>query len=370
MSLRWKLTLWYVATVTLILSAFVGVDVYGQSRKLGAGAELSSQAAGDDIVREVLLEHGLLAVVTVFCVALVGHFVIGRALRPVQEMVSAAKAITAEDLSRRIRVGSHDEIGELGDTLNQMIARLERSFLHMNHFATVVAHELNTPLATLKGELELFRRRERTAEEYHALVPRLHTQIERLSGLIDNLLLLSRMESQGDALPFCDVPLDQLVLEAYEDYELPAAEAGLTLRVDVPEGAVVQGERALVKQLVANLLSNAIRYTDRGGSVAVSVALTPEGTRLRVLDSGRGISADALPRVVEPFYRELDSSSPPTPGVGLGLAIVRRVADLHRCTLDLQSTLGQGTTITVVWPPSGEGSSTAGAEDMRRPGAS
>jgi len=354
-SLRWKLTLWYVATVTVILAAFVGADVYGLSRKLGARADHGLQAATDplasSLVQEALWEHGLLAVITILGVAVVGHFVIGRALLPVQEMVSLAKTITAEDLSRRIRISSRDEIGELGETLNAMIARLESSFLHMGHFATVVAHELNTPLTTLKGELELIRRRERSAEEYHALIPRLQSQIERLSALIDNLLLLSRMESQSGALPFAEVQLDQLVLEAYEEYETPAAEAGLTLRVDVPDGATVKGERALIKQLVLNLISNAIRYTDRGGHVAVSVVASDAGAQLRVADSGRGISAEAQPHVFEPFYREDGKRSLSTAGVGLGLAIVRRVADLHRCTLHLQSAIGEGTTVTVTWPP-------------------
>lgn len=360
MSLRWKLTLWYVATTSLILAAFVGADVYGQAHKLEAHPGHAAQISSDHLMREELWEHGWLALVTLVCVAVVGNLVIGRALRPVREMAATAKTITAEDLSRRIPSSSHDEIGELGETLNAMIARLETSFQRVGQFASVVAHELNTPLATMKGELELVRRRERTREEYQALVPRLQMQIERLSGLVDNLLLLSRMESQAPELPFAEVQLDQLVLEVYEEYETPAAQAGLSLRVDVPEGLIVKGERALIKQLVDNLLSNAIRYTNRGGKIDLTLAASAAGAQLRVADSGRGISAEALPHVFEPFYREEAMRSQSSPGVGLGLAIVRRVADLHRCTLHLQSTVGKGTTVTVRWPPRDSGDTAAG----------
>lgn len=344
MSLRWKLTLWYAATTSLILAAFVGADLYGQSQKF----------SGEHLLREELWEHGWLALVTLVCVSLVGHFVIGRALRPVREMASTAKTITAEDLSRRIPTRSRDELGELSETLNAMIARLETSFQRVAQFANVVAHELNTPLATIKGELELMRRRERTREEYEAMVPRLQRQIERLSGLVDNLLLLSRMESYTAELPFSEVQLDEIVLEVYEEYETSAVQAGLVLRVDVPEGLAITGERALLKQLIDNLVSNAIRYTDRGGTVDLSLAASADGARLRVADTGRGISAEALPHVFEPFYRERGAGPQSSPGVGLGLAIVRRVADLHRCTLDLQSTPGQGTTVTVTWPQAGD----------------
>ncbi|MBI5536100.1 MAG: HAMP domain-containing protein [Deltaproteobacteria bacterium] len=348
MSLRWKLTLWYAASVTLIMTAFVGADVIGLSRNL---QEHEPSADMSTSLREALWEHGWLALITIFVVALVGHFVIGRALHPVQEMVSLARTITAEDLSRRIQIRSRNEIGELGETLNGMIARLERSFQHMDHFATIVAHELNTPLATLKGELELMKRRDRSSEEYRAMIPRLQSQVDRLSGLVDNLLLLSRMESQRSAFELGPVQLDQIVLETYEEYEGLAREAGVSLTVDVPERATVTGERALAKQLVSNLVANGIRYTDQGGSVAVTLIAADAGLELRVADTGRGIPADALPHVFEPFYRADALREAATSGVGLGLAIVRRVGDLHGCTLRVESTVGKGTTVCVGWPP-------------------
>jgi signal transduction histidine kinase len=346
MPLRWKLTLWYVASVTLILAAFVGADVYGRASR----AEAAPTTHVED-VREELWEHSWLALLTIIGVGLVGHFAIGRALRPVREMAALAKTITAEDLSRRIRTSSRDELGELGETLNEMIARLERSFLHMGQFATVVAHELNTPLATLKGELELVRRRERTSEEYRTMIPRLQAQVERLSALVDNLLLLSRMESQKTAFQLNPLQLDEVVLETYEEFEEPAKAAGLGLSVEVPERAMVNGEKALLKQMIGNLVANAVRYTDAGGSVTVRVIVTETGARLHVIDTGRGIAPEALPHVFEPFYRSSAASSSSQAGVGLGLAIVRRVADLHGCELQLQSEIGKGTTVTVTWPP-------------------
>ena len=350
MPLRWKLTLWYVASVTLILSAFVGADVYGRAHRQRGDSEIAQRSEGSSLQDE-LWEHSWLALLTVVGVGLVGHFAIRRALRPVRQMAALAKTISAQDLSRRIRTTSRDELGELGETLNEMIARLERSFLHMGQFTTVVAHELNTPLATLKGELELARRRDRSPEEYQALIPRLQSQIERLSALIDNLLLLSRMESQRPAFQLVPEQLDQIVLETYEEFDQHARVAGLEFAVDVPERAVIRGERALTKQLVANLVANAIRYTDRGGSVVVRVIAADSGARLEVVDTGRGISPEALPHVFEPFYRAQDPRSSSPAGVGLGLAIVRRVGDLHGCRLELRSELGKGTTVSVAWPP-------------------
>ena len=349
MPLRWKLTLWYVATVTLILAAFVSADVFGRAGR--EDVERGGAVQEEGSLRHELWEHSWLAMLTVIGVGFVGHFAIGRALRPVREMAAQAKTITAQDLSRRIHTGSRDEFGELGDTLNEMIARLERSFLHMDQFATVVAHELNTPLATLKGELELMRRRDRSPEEYRAMIPRLQAQAERLSALVDNLLLLSRMEAQSTAFPFAAQPLDQIVLETYEEFEGPAGEAGLAFHVEVPERAVVSGERALIKQLVSNLLANAVRYSGAGGMVTARVIAAEEGALLQVVDTGRGIAPEALSHVFEPFYRGHDSSDAAPDGMGLGLAIVHRVGELHGCKLQIRSELGKGTTVSVTWPP-------------------
>jgi heavy metal sensor kinase len=368
-SLRWKLTLWFAGTVTVVLAGFVAADYVGLSRNLerridetpvvadAAGprrrlrAGLSRSEANESL-REALWEHGLLALVTILGVIGVGHVVIRRALRPVRDMVSLARTITAEDLTRRIRAGgAGDELGELAETLNAMIARLERSFQHQRQFTGVVAHELMTPLTVLKGELELAMRRERSPAEHRELLPRLLTQIERLAALVDNLLLLSRMEAQSGALTLRPEPLDQLVLEVYEEYLGQARERGVVLTVDVPDRIEVRGEASLLRQLVANLVANGLRHTPHGGTVDVAVTAHGGAARLRVSDTGAGIPAEALPRVFEPFFRVDPSRSADTGGAGLGLAIVRKVADVHGCEVHLDSTVGAGTTVTVTWPP-------------------
>jgi heavy metal sensor kinase len=279
------------------------------------------------------------------------YFLMRRVFAPIRTVVTLARRISAEDLSHRIKgVESCDEIGELVETLNEMIARLERSFRQTEQFSSDVAHELRTPLTIIRGEVEVTLTRERTVGEYRATLASLLEEVERLSAMIEDLLLVARMAARQQTPLFGVVELDALVMEVYEEAAALGRAKGVTVGVQPLEEAHILGEPGLLKRLFANLLRNALNYTNADGRVTVSLVTTAHEVTVEICDTGCGIPADALPFVFDRFYRVDPSRSHETGGTGLGLAIVQKIAEAHRAKLDVRSQVGRGSTFRVTFP--------------------
>lgn len=348
LSVQWKLNLGFASMVALLLTGFIAADYHSLRTNLEkaglAPAELEA------ILHHELWEHALLAVGMLVVMCVVGFLVIGAAFRPLRGIVDLARSITAEDLSLRIdRPEARDEFGELIDTLNDMIARLEQSFDHVRQFSGDVAHELNTPLTILKGEVEVALRRERTPQEHRQVLSGLLGQIDRLSTLVDDLLFLARTDERRQPTSREPVPLNQMVLEVYEEFLPLARDRGLTMEVDLGDGATVSGDPLLLRRMLGNLVDNAVKFTPEGGRIDLEVRPTAKGPELSVTDTGIGIPAGEVPRVFERFHRVDRSRSQDTGGVGLGLAIVDRIATLHGCKVTIQSRDTAGIRVTVRW---------------------
>ncbi len=279
-----------------------------------------------------------------------GFFFMKRVFAPVHEIVALAQKISAENLSQRIEgIRSDDEIGELVSTLNAMLARLERSFQQMEQFSSDVAHELRTPLTIVKGEAEVALKRERSGAEYRGVLVSLLEEAERLEGMIEDLLLLARMESGSEPPRFGAVELDALVLEVYEGALAQGQAKGVSVAIEPLDEARVEGEAGLLKRLLGNLVRNAVSYTPAGGRVSMSLATTEAEASVAVRDTGCGIPSDALPRVFDRFYRVDPSRSHDTGGTGLGLAIVQKVAAAHGARVEVESRVGGGSTFRVIF---------------------
>jgi heavy metal sensor kinase len=282
-----------------------------------------------------------------------GYLLARKALAPVDRMVATAKEITATRLNRRLdSIHSQDEIGGLATTLNDMISRLERSFEEVRRFTADAAHELRTPLATMRTEAEVALRSPRSPEQDGRVLENLLEQIERLTRLVSQLLFLCREDTGIGAGRFQPVRLDELVREVGDHMEVAAREKGVELTVEPPLHSRVSGDADRLRQLFFYLLDNAIKYTPPGGTVMVG-GDSPNGqaqVSIIVADTGIGIPAEHLPSVFDRFYRVDSSHSSETDGTGLGLAICRSIAEAHGGRIEIDSTEGRGTSVKLFLP--------------------
>jgi heavy metal sensor kinase len=300
----------------------------------------------------------LLAPVAVLGSALVTWSLARRALAPVVEVTSLAREIEATQLSRRLPVPRvKDEIGRLVETFNQMIARLESSFEAMKRFTADASHELRSPLANVKSTVELALARPREADDYRAALSSVGEEAERLRRIVEDLLLLARADS--GRLPFEKEPvrLDVLGEEVAESFGQRALESGVRLEADVEPGVVVSGDERWLRQLVQNLVENAVRYSpsrpagEPAPLVAVGVRSDGAGALLTVDDEGPGIPVEARERVFERFFRvEEARGRGADTGAGLGLAICAWIVEAHRGKIEASERSGGGTVISVRFP--------------------
>ena len=278
-----------------------------------------------------------------------GLWLASRALSPVDRLTRAAERIGRGNLSERVEEhGSQDEIGRLAATFNQMIGRLEQAFERERRFTADASHELKTPLAVLRGDIEVALRRERTPDEYQRVLHSSLEEIARLTKLTEDLLTLARSDAGESVLDLQEVELDRLASEACA-YITPLAEtAGVTLNYDAPTSpVVVKGDEKRLKQLLVNLLDNAIKYTPAGGAARLTISIDGPSAVIEVSDTGRGIPASALPHVFDRFYRQTDPRDSRVTGFGLGLAISKWIMDAHGGSIEVDSQEGQGSRFTV-----------------------
>jgi heavy metal sensor kinase len=282
-----------------------------------------------------------------------GYVFMKRAFSPIKRMVAVTRSITAEDLSLRLDpIDSHDEIGELADTLNAMIARLDRSFQQIRQFSGDVSHELKTPLADLTSNAEIMLRKDRSKEEYRTGILSMIDDAKTLQKIIDDLLFLASSDAHNVALAMEPLALHDIFLEMFEAIQPLAREKQLGLALTEIDLVSIQGDPGLLKRLFFNLMTNAIAYTPPGGEITFSLRNASETKQAiaTIGDTGVGIPEESLPYIFDRFYRVDPSRSHRTGGSGLGLAIVKKIVDLHAGKISVQSTVGHGTTFIVYLP--------------------
>jgi len=280
-----------------------------------------------------------------------GNFIIRKALKPVKSVVQTAKDITADDLSLRIEAGQRqDEIGELVDTFNDMISRLEKSVKKIKQFSGDVSHELRTPLTIIRGEIEVLLRKERSSDEYQKTLKSTLEESAYLERIIDDLLFLSRIEALEKKEFDKSVQLDEILLKVVESQELTAKKKNITLDIKMAEPTEIKGEEILLERMVTNIIDNAIRYSQPGGKVEVSLDKKEGIPFLRIQDTGIGIPEESLPSIFDRFYVVDKSRFKETGGLGLGLSIVKQVADGHGAKIEVESELNKGTSFLVRFP--------------------
>ncbi|MFN7931309.1 MAG: heavy metal sensor histidine kinase [Blastocatellia bacterium] len=283
-----------------------------------------------------------------------GLLLANQALHPVDRLTRAAEEIEAGDLSKRVQVPAKmDELGRLAVTFNRMIARLQAAFERQRQFTADASHELRTPLAVMRGDIEIALRRERKPEEYRSVLTSNLEEIVRLSRLVEDLLMLARADA-GQMLLQCE-PMDLAELcEQTMEYLLPLAEVKGQQLIYIPPTTTplqVNGDAQRLKQLLLNLLDNAVKYTPEHGTIRLRLSHDDHDAILSISDTGRGIPEEDLPHIFERFFRHSRSTSDKTvQGFGLGLSIVKWIVDSHGGKISAESRVNKGTTFTVRFP--------------------
>jgi two-component system heavy metal sensor histidine kinase CusS len=339
------------------------VGRHGQAfRVTSAAAPVGTPSSGNDTIQiaiDISQEEALLTRYRLWFWAIllassvlfpvVGYRVARHGIRPVEKIAATARKITSTNLRERIRAeGYPSELASLAGTFNEMLDRLEGSFERISRFSADIAHDLRTPVNNIRGEAEVALARARTVDEYRDVLGSSLEEAVRLSELIGDLLFLARAEKPLTELHLEKVNVGELLTTVRDYYEVTAADEDISLTaVESAEPVTADLDRSLMLRAVSNLVSNAIAYTPKGGSVTMAVSTSGPEIHIDVRDTGRGIPAEALPRVFDRFYRVDPSRSQISGGTGLGLAIVQSIMTLHSGSAEITSQVGSGTTVTL-----------------------
>ena len=314
---------------------------------LQVGTNLTVLDAIRNSLAVIMFSTGLIAVLLA---GLGSWIVLGRSLSPLDAITETVDQINrADDLARRIpyRGPPNDEIGSLVESINQTFERLESLFTSQQRFLADVSHELRTPLTVIKGNVDLMRRMKTIDEES---LNSIDQESGRLTRLVGGLLMLAQAESGKLTLNLKPVELDTLLFEVFQEMNV-LARGKVQMKMNDIDQVQINGDRDRLKQVLLNLLGNAIQYTPQGGEVFVSLAKVGEQARIIVRDTGPGIPAEDLPHIFERFYRaEKSRTRSKVSGFGLGLSITNWIVERHGGQIKVESKEGKGTTFAI-WLP-------------------
>ena len=315
------------------------------SEQQTAADRFKIQVAQDRTADERFMKQFAMLLAAVLALAVAASAIIAwsvtkRGLRPLGEMTRALKRVGPEQLHERVTaVGWPRELQPLAVAFDDMLARLEDSFVRLSQFSADIAHELRTPIGNIRGEAEVALTRSRSEEEYREVIESTIAECQHLGQIVDNLLFLARTEAAEGHLQRTSFNGRVAIEKIAAFYELIAEEQKLTIRCE-GEGTFVADEM-LFSRAVSNLVENAAHYAPPGGSITISIA----DSKVSVQDTGCGIAAEHLPRVFDRLYRADPSRS--SDGAGLGLALVKSIMDLHGGTAQIESEPERGTTVTL-----------------------
>jgi signal transduction histidine kinase len=298
------------------------------------------------VQKRLLSLLGMLLPVLVACAAGGGYLLVGWALRPVDRISQTAEQMSAQDLESRLPVvPSGDALERLSISMNHMLARLRDSVQTSRRFLADASHELRTPLTVIKGELQEIVGTDTVQGEVRERIGSVLEEVARLEHLVSGLLVLSRLDVGEAQREWVDVDLGELTASTADQMRLMAEDRGLQLESSELRSALVRGDRGRLKQVIVNLLDNAIRFTPRGGTVTLRTIAGDSYNALEVQDTGIGIPASALPNIFDRFFRVDEARSREDGGAGLGLSIVKSICSAHRAEIEVDSQVGRGSCI-------------------------
>ena len=287
----------------------------------------------------------------IFIIAGGGYLLVRRALTPVEQITQAAERITQHNLSERLPVSnSGDELERLSVSLNRMITRLDDAFQNSKRFVADASHDLRTPLTILRGELENFACDARLDSELRERAASLLEEVVHLGKIVEQLFTLSRLDDGEAQTEWTRFDLTELAQTTVGQMNLLAEDKGISISCDASQPMFVKGNHVRLKQVVVNLLDNAIKYTPENGAIQLRVHGVNGHAVLEVKDNGIGIPPDALPHIFERFFRVDKARSADSESAGLGLSIVKSICTAHGAEVEVQSPVGSGSCFRVKLP--------------------
>jgi heavy metal sensor kinase len=282
---------------------------------------------------------------------LAGYLLARKSLAPIAAMTSQAERISAESLHERLPLkNENDELGRLARVFNDLLARIESSFDGMRRFTTDASHELRTPLAIIRGEADVALSQERAPDDYREALAIIQDEARYLSRIVEDMLALARADAGQRQVKREEFYLNDLVEECARSARALALNKNITLNFERSDDISFRGDEGLLRRMILNLLDNAIKYTPESGRVSISLWRDDGRVKFRVTDTGIGISAEAVERVFERFYRVDKARSRAEGGSGLGLPIVKWIAEAHHGSVSLESEPERGSSFTVTLP--------------------
>jgi heavy metal sensor kinase len=305
----------------------------------------------ETMLNHLFLQLALGLPLAVIIITVGGYLLVRRALIPVEEITRAAERITQHNLSERLPVARNgDELERLSVSLNRMITRLDDAFQNSKRFVADASHELRTPLTILRGELENIAEDPRFDSELRDRAGSMLEEAVHLSRIVEHLFTLSRLDAGEAQTEWTRFDLSELAKTTADQMSLLAEDKKISIACDVNRQILVEGDRARLKQIVVNLLDNAIKYTPADGKIQLRVHAVNGHAILEVADNGIGIPSAALPHVFERFFRVDQTRADGSESAGLGLSIVKSICTAHGADVEVQSTVGSGSCFRVKLP--------------------
>lgn len=299
------------------------------------------------------LKTNLLVTIILICIAAIGgYFIISRAFVPVNKISKTAREIAdSNDLTQRINIGAgRDEICALANTFDEMLEKIEKTFNREKQFTSDASHELRTPVAVILSECEYMTDCAKTTEEFLESADVVKRQAKKMSKLISELLTISRMDKNTLQLNFEETDISEL-LGFVCDEQIEIHDTNILLERKIVPGITAKADRSLLSRLFINLISNAYQYSKETGTITVSLSETPGNVICSVADTGIGISQENLPKIWERFYQVDDARTANESGsMGLGLSMVKWIAQCHGGSITVNSELGKGSEFVFTFP--------------------
>nr|WP_315141796.1 ATP-binding protein [uncultured Flavobacterium sp.] len=277
---------------------------------------------------------------------LIARLIAGRSIKPVTMITETSRRITKDNLKDRIVLPQNkDELYVLSKTINDLLDRIENAVEREKQFTSDASHELRTPLTVLKGTLEVLIRKSRTQAEYEDKIKYSITEVNRLNNLVDQLLLLARFENQKQSLKIEKVYLNALILDILTLYSGKINTKKITINHSFSKDYFIESDNYLVSIIISNIISNAIKYSEEQGEISIILSKKEGKTICTISDNGIGIAAEDLDKIFNPFYRSSPTNHPEIKGSGLGLSIVKKIAQLLHTKFEIKSEINHGTVV-------------------------
>lgn len=300
------------------------------------------------ILKNILLITFPLILILLFLIA---RFFAGRSIKPVRTIIDTSSQITKDNLQTRIPLPQNkDELYVLSKNINDLLNRIENAIDREKQFTSDASHELRTPLAVIKGTMEVLIRKPRNQQEYEEKIQFCISEVNRLNHMVDQLLLLARFENQKQNVKQETIYLNALILDNLTRFSEKTENKKIKIVADFTEDFYVQSDNYLVSIIFSNLISNAIKYSNDNGKIELKLEKTSTDIIFTIADNGVGISEQDLNKIFNSFYRSDVTNHPDIKGTGLGLSIVKRLCDLLRIKISVESRINEKTKFILQFP--------------------